>query len=301
MLSIIICSRNKVLSKEFVDNIDNSVGIDYEIIAIDNSKNSYSINSAYNTGFAKSIYPYVCFVHEDVQFHTKNWGEKVIHHLQRPDSGIIGLAGSDLVTRIPGSCAGKTSSANIIQSDKSGRKPSVKSHYPINYDQSKRSTILLDGVFLCMRRDLMEKLNFDEQLDGFHGYDFDISLQSAMAGHFNYVIYDIELEHFSKGQFKRQFYSNLISVFKKWQNVLPLFGPSVTIEKRSQIYKIEEKRLFKLIKKMILYGFSTKEIITETTYFEKIINSSNVSKKLRITRLRIILIRLFNCPQYLLK
>lgn len=301
MLSIIVCSRNKTLLTEFIENVNKTVGVAYEIIDIDNSKNNHSIFSAYNLGFSKCNYPYICFVHEDVLFHTLNWGEKIIAHLQEPNTGILGLAGSDLVTRIPGSCSGKTSCVNIIQSDKRGKKASRKNLYPENFNQSKHSTILLDGVLLCLRRDLMEKLEFDEQIGGFHGYDFDITLQSTIAGYTNYVIYDIELEHFSRGQFDGKYISNLIAVFKKWENHLPLVGSSITDEKRSQIHIMEEKRLLKLTKKMIKFGFSSKEIIGETSYYTKIIQSPKATRRLKTIWFQIFINRLFYCHKYLLK
>lgn len=130
MLSIIVCSRNQTLPKEFTENVSTTVGVEYEIVAIDNSQNNYSIFSAYNLGFSKCKYPYLCFVHEDVQFHTQNWGEKIIAHLQEANTGILGLAGSDLVTRVPGACSGKTSCANLIQSDKSGKKTFCEKLFP---------------------------------------------------------------------------------------------------------------------------------------------------------------------------
>jgi len=301
MLSIIVCSRNKTLLTEFIENVNKTVGVAYEIIDIDNSKNNHSIFSAYNLGFSKCNYPYICFVHEDVLFHTLNWGEKIIAHLQEPNTGILGLAGSDLVTRIPGSCSGKTSCVNIIQSDKRGKKASRKNLYPENFNQSKHSTILLDGVLLCLRRGLMEKLEFDEQIGGFHGYDFDIALQSTIAGYTNYVIYDIELEHFSRGQFDGMYIRNLIAVFKKWEKHLPLIGQSITDEKYNEINKLEEKRLLKLMKKMIKYGFPTTEIIRDITYYSEIIQSPKLTRKLKTIQFSIIFKRLLYCPQNLFK
>ena len=124
MLSIVICSKNKLLSNEFVDNIRNTVGVEYEIIHIDNSENKFTIFSAYNLGFYKSKYQYLCFVHDDVFFHSQNWGQRVIAHLQDPKTGILGLAGGDLVSRVPASWSGFLSqSKNIIQSDRTGKEP----------------------------------------------------------------------------------------------------------------------------------------------------------------------------------
>jgi len=297
MLSIIVCSRNKNLPKDFVDNILNTVGVVYEIIPIDNSENQYSIFSAYNIGFAKSKYPYICFVHEDVFFHTTNWGEKVIAHLQNPNTGIIGLAGAGIVTRVPASWSSLLSlSENIIQSDRSGKKETEIFRLPLNYTKSIRSVILLDGVFMCMRRELMEKIRFDETLNGFHGYDFDISIQSTVKGYVNNVIYDIVLEHFSRGKTDKLYYKNLITVFKKWESYLPVSLNNSSEKMLSEITKNEDYNLQRLIKKMVRKGFKSCEIIEEVTYFAAI---TDYRKSVRNLEVRIFLIRLFNCPKYL--
>jgi len=297
MLSIIVCSRNKNLPKDFVDNILNTVGVVYEIISIDNSENQYSIFSAYNIGFAKSKYPYICFVHEDVFFHTTNWGEKVIAHLQNPNTGIIGLAGAGIVTRVPASWSSLLSlSENIIQSDRSGKKETEIFRLPLNYTKSVRSVILLDGVFMCMRRELMEKIRFDETLNGFHGYDFDISIQSTVKGYVNNVIYDIVLEHFSRGKTDKLYYKNLITVFKKWESFLPVSLNNSSEKMLSEITKNEDYNLQRLIKKMVRKGFKSCEIIEEVTYFADI---TDYRKSVRNLEVRIFLIRLFNCPKYL--
>ena len=299
MLSIVVCSKHKTLSKDLVDNIAKTVGVEYEIITIDNSENKYSIFSAYNFGFRKSKYKYICFVHEDVYFHSLNWGEKVIDHVQDPGTGIIGLAGGDLVSRVPAAWSGFLSqSKNIIQSDRTGKKPTKIIRLPENFNQSQRPVILLDGVFMCMRRELMEIIHFDEKINGFHGYDFDISIQSTVKGFVNYVIYDIELEHFSRGKTDAVYYRNLISVFKKWEQSLPLFLNDITQEQLTQISKIEENNLSRLIKKMVRKGFKSNEIKTEALYFADIINSK---KAVKFLGLRIFFIRLFNSPKNLFK
>ena len=299
MLSIIICSRNKVLSKELTENIKVTVGVDYEIIYIDNSENKYSIFAAYNLGITQSKYPYLCFVHEDVFFHTSDWGEKVISHLQDTKTGIIGVAGSDLVTRIPASWANMISQGhNIILTDNARKKPTEIILLPKNYNLSKRSSIILDGLFMCMRKDLTNKIHFDENLKGFHGYDYDISLQSIMAGYTNYVIYDIKLEHFSGGKTSILYFRNLISIFKKWENNLPIIGDNVTLEERLEIPEIERKKLYQLTKKMVRKGFGIEEIKTEVSYYANMISFKKARQFLSI---RIFLIRLFNCPKYLFK
>ena len=101
MLSIIICSRHKILDSIFVKNIMDSVGVEVELITIDNSENKYSIFKAYNLGVQRSKYNNLCFLHEDVCFHSDDWGQKILQHLQIPDMGICGVAGRDFVSRVP--------------------------------------------------------------------------------------------------------------------------------------------------------------------------------------------------------
>jgi GT2 family glycosyltransferase len=183
------------------------------------------------------------------------------------------------------------SCVNIIQSDRHGKKATKWIQHPENFEDSKRSVILLDGVFMCMKRELMEKIHFDEQFNGFHGYDYDISIQSILSGYTNYVINDVELEHFSRGKTDALYYRNLISIFKKWEDYLPLIGKNVTKEQIRHIPEIERKRLSRLIKKMARKGILTDEIIKETTYFANLINYQKAIKHLKT---RIFFIRLIN-------
>lgn len=298
MLSIIVCSRNKTLSSEFRSNIENTIGVTYELIHVDNSESNYTIFSAYNFGIDNSKYDCLCFVHEDVLFHSHNWGSAIINHLQDPKTGILGVAGGDLVTNVPASWANLISpSQNIIQTDISKNK-TIHQLDPENYTLSKRSSVTLDGILLCMRKEITDKIRFDENLKGFHGYDYDISLQATVAGYVNYVIYDIQLEHFSKGKTDILYFRNLISIYKKWEKYLPLIGENITAEERLEIPNIERKKLLQLTKKMVRKGFEKQEIITEISYYSHKIGYKKASENLRF---RIFLIRLFNCPKYLLK
>jgi hypothetical protein len=299
MLSIIVCSRNKLPQKELVDNINTTIGTEYELIHIDNSENQYSIFSAYNYGCTLSKFKYLCFIHEDILFHTQNWGEKIIFHLQSPKTGILGFAGGDLVTHVPGAWANHISpSLNIIQTDKTGKRPTKHLIEPLNYSQSKRSSITLDGLFLSMRKDILKKIRFDENFKGFHGYDYDISLQAIVAGYMNYVIYDIKIEHFSRGKTDINYFRNLISIYKKFENYLPIIGNNIKEEERKKIHEIEKQKLYQLTKKMVRKGFEIDEIKSEISYYA---NKIGFKRAIYFLRIRIYLIRLFNCPKYLFK
>lgn len=271
MISIIVCSRNKSISDDFAKNIGDTINVDYEIVHIDNSKNQFSICSAYNEGFSRSRFPYVCFVHEDVCFRSKNWGEKIIAHLQMPNVGLLGLAGRDYLTRVPASWSAKMEGMNIVQSDKTGKKETKTKYAPIGYDKPSREVVMLDGVLLCMRRELMRTVKFDVSLEGFHGYDFDISIQSVLAGKTNYVMYDILVEHFSRGTPGADYYRSLIKVFKKREKSLPLLGINFSEDLRNKIHVIEKRGIRNLSNKLVRRGVPTTEIMAANIYFSRLI------------------------------
>jgi len=295
MLSIIICSQNRVLPETFLQNIDQTVGVEYEIVSIDNWDNQYSIFSAYNIGVSRSRYPYLCFVHDDVFFHTQNWGQNLIQHLSLPNAGVVGLAGGNFAGQIPGSWSVYEKSINLIQSDRQ-KKRHERIILPLSFKKPRREVILLDGVFLAASKLLFDKICFDEKLPGFHGYDIDISIQSAVAGYTNYVAYDFIVEHFSHGHKTKLYYENLILIFKKWEKSLPLKGLSLENVSKDSLLKMQELRLRRLVHKLIVKGFPSTYIYEEVQYFSKLLNTPNVYKRLNVLSLQIFFTRLFRCP-----
>jgi hypothetical protein len=293
MISIIVCSRHSTLSDIFKSNIANTVGVDYELICIDNSKNTYSLFSAYNEGRRLSQYPYLCFVHDDVLFHTHNWGDKLIAHLDVSNTGLVGLAGGDGALRTPFDYGAFNRSMNIIHVDINGVKPAEYALFPKDYKQPSRSVVMLDGVLLGAKSEVFSKICFDESIGGFHGYDYDISIQSIVAGYFNYVMYDISLVHFSKGNMNAAYFMAMLKVFKKWENFLPIIEHSVSDKiKQKQIPIIEQRNLYKLIKKLARTGFATKEIIIIAGYYSDKIKSKKATNNPIFLRLTILFIRI---------
>ena len=255
MLSIIVCSKYAELSKTYTDNIASTTGIPFEIIHIDNSGGQYSIFEAYNKGIAQSNFPYLCFVHEDVFFRTDNWGNHVINHLQDNKTGIIGIAGSETVSKVPFTW---TFSGVFQQWIYNNGKETRLYKSPQDPKEVKNRVVLLDGVFFCMRKDLTEKIRFDENMQGFHGYDLDISFQSHAAGYQNYMIFDVLIEHLSSGNKTRRYYQNLIALYRKWESILPLHlgTPLSEVVKRD----LETRKLKILVTKLAKRSFAFKEI-----------------------------------------
>jgi len=251
MISVIVCSRSLPLFQTLSDNIAKTIGVDFEIIRINNANGKMGICAAYNAGAAKAIFPYLCFVHEDVLFHTQYWGRHILAHFKADETiGLIGVAGAVYKSRMC-SAWGESETGweeikrmNIIQSYRNKKKKPF--HFHINPANDQVSNVVnLDGVLLITKNDVVTKFKFDELLlTGFHAYDFDFSMQ-VLEAYKVVVVYDILIEHSSEGS-GVCWLESLIIAHKKWKNKLPVFvGPQTFITEN--IYDDGWKRLRKNI------------------------------------------------------
>lgn len=97
MISIIICSRKADISRELKDNIAATIGCEYELCVIDNSRNDYNIFTAYNEGVRRAKGDILCFMHEDILFHSEKWGTIVEEFfLEHAEAGLLGVIGGSL-------------------------------------------------------------------------------------------------------------------------------------------------------------------------------------------------------------
>ena len=219
MLSIIISTYQTAFLNALKQNIELSIGIPYEIIAIEN-KEEMGICAAYNKGAKEAKYPILAFIHEDILFHTKNWGSIIVNIFKDTSIGIVGVAGGTYKSKTISSawCNGDLF-VNILQ-HKGGK--SFHWNTPENYKQTIADVLALDGVFLCLPKNVWKQCPFDEKiLHGFHFYDLDISLAIKSKGLRVCVSYDILLEHFSFGQNDKSWYKEAIIIHRKWRNSLP--------------------------------------------------------------------------------
>lgn len=82
---------------------------------------------------------------------------------------------------------------------------------------------ILDGMWLCCRKNLFNKISFDEKTyKGFHMYDMDICMQSLVAGYRNVIIRNLDVRHYSHAQFNLAFCDALDMFHKKWAQHLPV-------------------------------------------------------------------------------
>lgn len=238
MISLIICSRNSSISPALAQNIASTIGLPHELVVIDNSANNYSIFEAYNIGAARSNYPILCFMHDDIEYHTQDWGKNVLNHFNDTETGAIGIAGTPYFPQMPGSWwAGGMINEALIRDCDNGLAPVFKFADGIGSD--KKQVVVLDGVWMCIRRRLFDEIRFDEHTyKGYHFYDIDISLQIHDHGFKLYCVYDILFQHFGKGSLNITWINNALLLQKKWQHNLPAFSTNMSYsQKCSAEYK----------------------------------------------------------------
>ncbi len=230
MISIIICSVNKALLHRITENIKDTIGVPFEMIAIDNSVNKDGICKVYNEGGKRAKFPVLCFVHEDVLFETLQWGERLIKHLSDNKVGLTGLAGGDARSVIPSSWSTPFQSVevNIVQHHKKGKSISYPILKTAGGPGMLKPVTSLDGVMLCTKKEVFDQFKFDEDLlKGFHGYDMDYSLQ-VLSKYQVAVMFDILAHHYSEGILNREWMDSAILISRKWKQVLPVSVRSLT-------------------------------------------------------------------------
>ncbi len=286
MISIIICSKQADITPEFKENIKTTIGVDYELVVIDNSQSTHTIFSAYNFGLTLSKYPNVCFVHEDVLFRTEKWGSKLIKHLSSANCGLVGIAGGKLMATVPDQWSDPQSFMNVIQYNNK-KKTSKLISKPANFSNTKTPVVLLDGVFLAAQKQLFNIIKFDESFNGFHGYDYDISVQVFAGGFTNFVVYDIILEHFSIGKKNSIYYQNLLKVYAKWEHLLPLYADDYQSNVLGNLNSYENVRLKKLVRRLAKNSFSTNEIVNYYCHYRNELKLKGIAITVGSIRLRI--------------
>jgi glycosyltransferase involved in cell wall biosynthesis len=264
MISIIICSANAEELQQVSQNIDQTIGVPYEMISIDNSDRKRGICEVYNEGKKKAGFDILCFMHEDIEIKTEGWGEKLLSIFDaNADIGVVGVAGGGYKALAPSGwyCleynSPDKSFQNVIQGFKLKTKTEVHAyHNP--YQQSLSEVVCVDGMWFCARKSILKDKPFDEDLlKGFHGYDVDFCL-SLFGKHKIVVTYDILMKHSSEGNFNKEWLNELLKLHRKWNKHLPM---TVTRSvSKEDLYFTEKKALKNVVEQMLEWEYSFYDI-----------------------------------------
>jgi len=256
MISIIICSRSPKCPDDFRNHILKTIGnIQCEIIWIDNSKNHRNICQAYNYGVSIAKYDYLCFMHEDIVFHTENWGVMSIEAIENASVGMLGVQGCVYF------CQSATywnrslfRKAHYIQDRNGVKEKVIEQDYPCGND-----VVAIDGMWMFIKRECFDnRIRWDEDhFHHFHMYDMDLSMQMIQHGYKIRVLNDLWIEHNSMGNYDKAFFEDNQIFHEKWDSFLPVSTIEITDEVKSLSQKAAFKEICRLGKE---YALSNKRL-----------------------------------------
>jgi GT2 family glycosyltransferase len=195
LISVIICSRDDH-KWERVSAMYRGVLPDAEQIRIADAR---SLSEGYNRGMWQATGDYLVFSHDDVEvLNGDSFAARVSEHLDRFD--VIGVAGTTRVVHPGWTIAGVGHVHGRIATPGAGGSFGVffysREREPVGEIQA------LDGVWLAAKREVARQLQFDARtFDGWHLYDVDFSFRSHLAGFQVGVCPDLNLLHFSGGNY----------------------------------------------------------------------------------------------------
>ena len=253
MISIIICNRTHPINLSLQRNIQDTVGVEYEIVAIDNSRGNYNIFQAYNEGVRRAKSDILCFMHDDILFQSNNWGS-IVEDLFKKNEGMgaLGVAGGHIMYNCP--CSWWNSditSMHVFTVDSYGQ-PNEAIHREYADGQATIEVASIDGLWMCIRRSLFDTISFDDKkFSGFHCYDSDICMQILAAGYQIKVTFEIDILHKGKGNLNAQYYHDIELWHKKWQDQLPIVRGIPITENELKIHQHYAIKLYERQKELV--------------------------------------------------
>jgi hypothetical protein len=224
MISIIICSIDHAKFAQVTQNYTAAMGDEpFEIIAIHDAT---SLAEGYNRGIARSTGSILIFSHDDIEIVTPDFATKLKAHLARYD--IVGPAGTSRLldgfwphagTPFLHGCA--------IVPPRTPDGPFSINLYDngaaiLRNEPATPGIQALDGFFIAARREVVERVRFDEiTCDGFHLYDVDFTYAAYLAGFRLAAFCDIGIIHYSRGAFDTMWEEYNARFLAKYANDLP--------------------------------------------------------------------------------
>ena len=199
MISIIISSKSESDLKRCAENIQETIGVPYELIITRNAEGKIPLTKVYNDGAQKARYEMLCFLHEDIEFKKKEWGKKLVSLLSDKTVGAVGVVGS---TYFPENGAWASPGIPFLK----GRMIHLSKHIDMDEidlfseELGDLDVVTVDGAFIATRKDIVQEMPFDDKIfDGFHFYDADFCIRVAQKYRV-IVTTDILLKHYSHGK-----------------------------------------------------------------------------------------------------
>lgn len=216
-ITIVVCSQfDEFEKKDYISHVKETCGVECNFIFIGNNKSSLS--EIYKNMVDESLTDIIIFMHDDLHFFTKNWGNKIIDIFKNnSEYSIIGLAGSaDFDEKcawwqnkeLYGQVAHKQN-GNVWITEFSDKFEGLN------------EVCVIDGIFMAIDKTKI-KHNFDTTFTGFHHYDTSFCLSNFLDGCKLGVTTEINVLHDSVGFMPDEWYDNRCMLFEKLIDKFPI-------------------------------------------------------------------------------
>jgi hypothetical protein len=215
--------------QQFEKHVSSTIGVDHSIHRYVNN-NEFSLPEVYNRALNElaSEDAIIVFSHNDIEFDTLDWGNKLLAHFNNPhnDYQIIGVAGATELYEH--GCWWQTRNNQGMNMSKM---VGIVNHFNgvrkwTSYYSNKpyfgiKPVVLVDGLFIAVDPSDIEE-SFVEDFIGFHFYDVSFCVENYLSGCNIGVITDIRITHKSIGQTNQQWENNRMLFAEKYKADLPL-------------------------------------------------------------------------------
>lgn len=238
-LSLICVYNNRQLCDSMVNScVNQTVGFDnIEFILIDNTTSVFaSAAAALNFGVRKSTTDILVFLHQDIEFLQDDALAYIVEYITNNPKSLVGAAG-----------------VKSRQFDHDGRIISsmYAGPYKVKYSEEKhpQKAFVLDECLFACRKNLFEKIDFDEQTcNSWHLYAADLCLQALLN---NYVVEVIPLSqvwHKSNGNADKSYFCTQNALAKKYRRDYKIINTT-----NSYVYTNSLKRIAQNIYRRMKY------------------------------------------------
>ena len=218
--SFIICSVDAIRFRSISLAIQHRMaGREYEIVGVHDAR---GMCEGYNRGVTRAKGEHLVFCHDDIDMLSPHFADRLERHLQAFD--LVGVAGTDRLVSPIWTGAGPPHIFGQVAHFHEGA-----SSYTVDQYGVPRRVIeniqAMDGLFLAARRQVLEKVRFDEEtFRGWHMYDIDFTYGAFLAGLRLAVCCDLQLFHASPGKFDQSWVNDGELFMNKHRHRLPA-GP----------------------------------------------------------------------------
>ena len=196
MNTITVVYSTRKIDQDYLDHVKKFFSHPKNEYLVYENNGDRSLTEIYNEGLEKSKNDIVVFIHDDLEFETKNLTPKIIKLFDRnPDYGILGLAGTDKL--VSGQWWQHLENMQGQVGHINGPKKYM-SKYSKSFGDNIKEVIVIDGLFMMVNKKRIKE-TFDDQFKGFHFYDLPICLLNHLEGVKVGVTTKIKLYHKSIG------------------------------------------------------------------------------------------------------